>query len=174
MKPRVKRILLLLPALLSTAALVAACTPEETSGIPIEGSLSSAAGASAQLTWLLEEPPQGTGFSLSATLDGVPVTGSGSWSCWAPLPPEYPNYDIEATDGSTYGFFLSISPAVWGTGSIAIDNQYVRLLVATPDRFGVATSGSLFISSAGTFPDQAGHECGFSVSNVALEGEKDR
>lgn len=167
------RTLLFLPGLVAAAALTAACAPEEDEGIPITGTLNSAVGPAAPLT-LDVGTVVGSGFSLDAVLDGVPVTGSGSWSCYAPLLPDYPNYDIEATDSSTFGLFISVKPEVWSTGAHPIDDAAVRLLVAAPDRFGVAMSGTIFLSKAGTIPDTAGNDCGFSASGLVLEGEKDR
>lgn len=166
--------LLVLPAIAAIAAVAAACSPEEKGGKPITGTLNSAVGASAQLT--TGDQALGSGFNMSATLDGDPVTGSGTWRCYAPLPPEYVNFDIEASDESTFGFFLSIDPAVWTTGSHPIGDQ-VRLLVAAPDRFGAASSGTIVITKAPPLGqvDQPGADCGFSISGpIALEGEKDR
>lgn len=168
-----RRALLVLPGLAALAAVVAACSPEEKGGIPITGTLNSAVGGSAELT--IGDTTLGTGFNLSATLDGEVVTGTGAWRCYAPLPPEYTNFDIEASDGSTFGFFLSIDPAVWSTGAHAIGDQ-VRLLVAAPDRFGAAQTGSIVITKAAALsPDTPGNDCGFSVAGpIDLVGEKDR
>jgi len=166
--------LLVLPAIAAIAAVGAACSPEEKGGTPITGTLNSASGESAPLT--ISEEVRGGSFSLSATLDGEVISGSGSWGCFAPLPPEYVNFDIEASDESTFGFFLSIDPAVWTTGSHPIGDQ-VRLLVAAPDRFGAASSGTIVITKAPPLGqvDQPGANCGFSITGpIALEGEKDR
>lgn len=169
-----RRILLLLPGLAAVSALVAACAPEEQNGIRITGTLESAAGGGAPLTLEVGQV-LGTGFTMSATLDGEVVSASGPWGCYSPLPPDYPNYDLEASDGQTFGFFISIDPMAWSTGAHPIDGELVHLLVAAPDRYGVAQSGTIYITKAGTTPDETGNECGFLVSgSVVLEGEKDR
>ena len=165
-----KLVLLSAPAILAVNALLAACTPEEKPGIPITGTLNNASGAGAQLT--LGETV-GTGFTMNAVLDGMEVAGSGEWACYAPFPPDFPNFDIEATDRSTYGLFISISPAVWSSGAIQIDNDDVKVLVAAQDRFGFVTSGALSLFSAPQAPDQPGSDCSFALSDLSLEGEKD-
>ena len=170
----ITRVSLLLPGIAAIAAIAAACSPEEKAGIPITGTLDFANGASAPLT--VGDQSLGSGFNMSATLDGETVAGTGAWRCYAPLPPEYVNFDIEASDGSTFGFFLSIDPAVWSTGAHPIGDT-VRLLVAAPDRFGAAQTGTIVITKAANLdtPDTAGNDCGFSVSGpIGLEGEKDR
>ena len=164
-----------IPAL---AVVLAACGPEEKSGVPISGVLISASGTYAPLEATPpanDEDPPGTGFDMSATLDGDAVTSSNAaWGCYSPFE-EYPNFDLEATDRSTWGFFLSIDPALWGTGTIAIDGQSVSLLVAASDRYGLATSGSVTITEAGEIPNTAGEGCSFTMSaNIPLEGERDR
>lgn len=169
-----RRPLLLLPALAAGAALFAACAPEEKSGIRITGTLDAASGGTAPLT-LDVGNVLGTGLNMSATLDGETVTGTGPWGCYAPLPPEYPNYDLEASDNQTFGFFVSIDPMSWSTGAHAIDGELIHLLVAAPDRYGVAQSGTIYITKAGNSPDQAGNDCGFLITgSVSLTGEKDR
>lgn len=168
-----RRTLLVVPGIAATVALVAACTPQEQGGIPITGTLHYASAGTAPLT--LEDQVLGTGLSMSATLDGEPVTGSGTWACYAPFPPEYPNYDLDARDSQTFGFFLSIDPMAWSTGAHAIDGELVHLLVASPDRYGIAETGTIFITKAGTVPGAPGNDCGYSITGpIALRGEKDR
>lgn len=171
-----RRSLLLLPAIASVAAIAAACSPREKSGIDITGTLTSAGfDGAAPLT--LQDGVVGTGFNMVATLDSEQViVTSEPWACFAPLPPDYPNFDIETSDGQTYGLFLSIDPAVWSTGAHPIDGESVNLLVAMPDRFGVAVDGTVTLGAAPVTPDAAGQNCAITgiSANIALEGEKDR
>lgn len=169
---KIRTSLLLLPAAVATAALVA-CGPEPKEGVPITGTLNFATGASAPLT-LAVGVVAGTGFSVDAVLDDMPITGSSEWYCYAP-DANFPNFDIEASDGQDFGFFLSVNPAVWSTGAHAIDGNDVALLLAGKDRYGVASSGTVFITQAGEAPDTAGSNCGFDIEGpLALTGERDR
>lgn len=167
--------LLLLPAIAGLAAVGAACSPEPKTGIAIEGVLTSVTFTGpAPLT--LQDGVLGSGFNMTATLDSEQILVTNQpWACYAPLPPDYPNFDIESSDGSTYGFFLSIDPLAWSTGAHPVDGELVNLLVAAPDRFGVAIDGTVTLNSAPATPDVPGNVCSLSVSaNIPLEGERDR
>lgn len=172
-----RRTLLLLPAIASAAALAAACSPEPKSGIPITGVLTFASGGAAPLTLdATDQGPRGADFQMTATLDSQQVAVTAQpWACFGPLPPDYPNFDIEAGDEQTFGFFLAIDPAQWGTGGTISLGDEAHLLVAMPDRFGIADSGSVTLTSAPFTPDTSGNDCGFTVNGpLALEGERDR
>lgn len=169
-----RRPLLLVPATAALVAIAAACSPNEKSGIPISGTLSFAGFGSAPLTVL--DGVLGTGFNMTAVLDSEQVVVANQpWACFHPVLPDYPNFDIETSDGSTYGFFLSIEPMSWTTGAHPIDGDNVNLLVAMPDRFGVAQGGTLTLNTAPVSPDAAGNVCSLTISGgIALDGEKDR
>jgi hypothetical protein len=163
------RVLLL--ALAATLALVACQGAAKKSGIPITGTLTEGSGSSAPLTI---SAGLGVVFVLNATLGSSNVVStSPQWICYAPDPPTYPNYDIEGTDGANYGLFISVAPLYWTTGAHPIDGVNVKLLVAAADRFGVATNGTLVLTTVGTIADSAGNNCGFKAIGVPLTGDRD-
>lgn len=155
------------------AALVACSTPKEEPTVPITGTLQSAVGSLAPLT-AGSQKGAGTGFSVNAMLGTRQVVVTDMpWTCYTPAPPQYPNFDIEATDGSTYLFAISISPGFWGPGTKNIDGVNVVVGLVTQDRGVIATSGQLTLTSAGSAADTAGNTCKFSLTNVPVFGERD-
>lgn len=147
---------------------IAACSsPKNPVGVPVSGYLNAASGDTAPLTI---GNAAGSGFNLDAVIGSANVLATGVWQCFAPDPPQYLNFDLQGTDKTTYGLFISINPAIWNTGSIAIDNTNVALLVSTPDRYGLATSGVITLYKAPHNADTQGNDCSFSVQNVSLYG----
>lgn len=162
-------------------AIAAGCQPDEPGDVAITGTLEYAEGNGAQIT-TDNDFPAGGEFGMRAVLDGELVVGTGGWRCFAPVPENgYPNFDIEATDGNTWGFFLAIGDSAWTVGTKQItgpdddvpEPSQVRLLVAAEDRFGAAESGTVTLLEA---PGGSGEgTCSFTVStNLALVGERDR
>lgn len=159
-------------------AIAGACQGDPPAAIPITGTLEYASGSGAQLTTDGNFPPGGD-FVMRAELDGQLVVGTGGWRCFAPDPEAgYPNFDIEATDGNTWGFFLAIGDSAWTVGTRQItgsdtsvpEDMQVRLLIAAQDRFGTAEEGTVTIHEA---PTSAG-TCSFTLSsNLALVGERE-
>ena len=161
-------------ALLSVAGivvLVACSSPKSEPGIPITGVVDSAVGDLAPLT---AGEQSGTGFSIVATLGSEEIlVSNGAWKCYTPAPPQYPNFDIEATDGATYGFFISINPGYWGAGTNTIDGETVTVALVTQDRAAIATAGTLTLTSAGSAADTTGNWCKFDLVDVPMFGERD-
>ena len=104
---------------------------------------------------------------MSAVLDSANIAGSGTWRCYAPDPAAgFPNYDLEGTDDTTFGLFISVDPSVWGKGTHLIDGVKIQLVVAAPDRFGSTTNGTLVLTTAGTAIDTAGSTCAFYTTGA--------
>jgi hypothetical protein len=150
----------------------AACSPSTPKPTKIFGTITSASGASAPLT---ASAGIGLGFQFSAVLGGIPVTNGGlvGWQCFAPSPPSFPTYDMQASDGSTFLFTASVTTGSWHVGALAIDNTSVVVGIVTGDRSLVGTAGTLLLTSAGTIADSPGNNCSFSMANVPLVGTKD-
>ncbi len=169
-----RRALLIATSAVSLASLVAACNgsdpPDPT---PIVGFITSASGANAPLVSDGDDPEDfGTGFSIDAVLGSSDVILTNqSWKCFAPTP-DFPTFDFEATDRATYGLFVQMSPIVWSTGAIAIDGVNVKVVLSLADRFGVATNGTLVLTTTGSMSDTAGENCSFRLENVPLFGER--
>ncbi len=160
---------LALAVVAAAAVTLAGCDPEEVEpNVPITGSLTNASGSGAPLG---DGTEVGSDFDFAAELDGEPVVPlTGTWRCYWPEPPAHPNFDLVGTNYDTYGLFISIAVAKWGTGTLTIDNDEVQLAVIAADRFGVATAGTLTILSA---PDpEVGGACAFEVGSLSLVGER--
>ena len=147
--------------------LAAACGGKSNNpGIPVTGKLNAAQGGTAPLTLSPTNP--GIGFSMTATLGSAQIVGQGAWVCFAPDPPSYPHYDLQATDNATFALFISVDPTAWTPGHHAIDGNLVSLLVEAPDRFGTSTSGELVLTMAGLAVDTAGSNCVWYIIGVVL------
>lgn len=169
-----RRAFLIAASAVSIASLVAACNgndpPDPT---PIVGFITSASGGNAPLVSDGDDPEDfGTGFSIDAVLGSADVILTNQpWKCFAPTA-DFPTFDFEATDRATYGLFVQMSPIVWSTGAIAIDGENVKVVLSLADRFGVATNGTLVLTTTGNMADTAGQNCSFRLENVSLFGEK--
>lgn len=169
-----RRPLLIAVASVSIATLVAACNTEPPPDpIPIQGFITSAFGGTAPLVTDGDDPEDfGTGFSIDAVLGSSDVILTNqAWKCFGPTP-DFPTFDFEATDRATYGLFVQISPILWSTGAIPIDGENVKVVLSLADRFGVATNGTLVLTTTGSMADAEGESCSFRLENVPLFGEK--
>lgn len=167
-----RRLLLPLASLVSMIA-VAACQGNGTNpGTPVSGTLTESHGTSGPLT--LDPSNVGGSFSVHAVLGSASIAGTGAFGCFAPDPPTYPNYDIQGTDSTTYGLFISIIPSAWTVGSHAIDGTNVQLVVVSPDRYGAATGGRLVLTTADLAVDTPGNVCSFYTTGaIPLVGRID-
>lgn len=117
------------------------------------------------------------GFQLSATLGtsftAVTNGGEQSWACFAPNPPDFPDYDLvsfRTSPAGNYYYKLSVPVAQWSVGNKTIDGTSVKVWVGNggvdfATIYGMATGGTVTISSAGTVADSG---CAFTMSDVPV------
>lgn len=131
--------------------------------VPLIGTLSLLA-TGGQLT-LVGDQAADSGFVLSGTLDagGTFQEPSDLWTCYAPEPPTFPNYDLYI-GGFDYFVTLSVTTADWAVGSVPI-LDLADASLAGPDSTAVLTSGSLMILGAPLVVDSA-YRCAVQLVDV--------
>lgn len=143
--------------------------------IAITGVLTTAWGMAAPLTDF-SGATFGTSFFMSGTLGGVAL-GPGDpvnvWRCKEPDPPLTPQYEITATDGSTFVFQMLVATNAWFVGTHAIDGTAVRVFVDDRDsRRADATGGTVTLHATPTVLG-SGADCRFSLGGLPLAGSQD-
>lgn len=141
--------------------------------VSVTGTLTTASGMTAiGVTPTSGSAFTGTDFRINFTLgSGSPVAASGQdYDCWAPDPPDYPEYEIISTDSTTYAITIRVPPAMWSAGTKAVTaSNGVTVAVATVEGGGTSTGGgTLNLISAPTSTTGA---CSFSLGGVPLAGE---
>ena len=140
---------------------------------PITGILDTASGFAAYLT--TSDSTLAGSMSYHATID-VPLTlSSALLFCLAPdLAAGFANFDLVSGNGSDNGFDLSITPAAWNVGSVAIGTSNT-LTFFQIDGFGVerdltATAGTAMLFTAPTVIGDTSQSCQFGLQNVPVAG----
>lgn len=106
-----------------------------------------------------------SGFTLTGSFDagGTFSEPSDVWTCYAPEPPAFPNYDLYI-GGADYFVTLSVTTASWAVGSVPVLDLF-EATIAGPDSIATMTSGSLMILGAPMVVDSA-YRCAVQLVDV--------